>query len=61
LRLQAALSTTASSLPIGAVGLVPPLHDGMPPTDIPMTATPNEFSKMGDTKARSNRDFCRRD
>lgn len=42
---QAAPLTNASLLPIGAVGLVPPLHDGIPPTCIPMITTPNAFSK----------------
>src|SRR5262249_52017317 len=39
-----ALSPTASSLPPGAFGLVPLLHDGRPRISVPMITTPNTFS-----------------
>lgn len=51
-RPRAALSTNASLLPIGAVGLVPLLHDGMPPTCISMTTTPRAFSKSATPSSR---------
>jgi hypothetical protein len=42
--LRGALSTTASSLPPGAFGLVPLLHDDRPRISAPMITTPNTFS-----------------
>ena len=41
---RGALSTTASSLPPGAFGLVPLLHDGRPRIFVPMITTPHTFS-----------------
>jgi hypothetical protein len=37
--LRAALSASGLLLPLGAFGLVPPLHDDAPPTCIPMTTS----------------------
>src|SRR5262245_19533461 len=42
--LRGVLSTTASSLPPGAFGLVPLLHDGRPLISVPMITTPHTFS-----------------
>ena len=49
LYLQGALSTKASLLPLGAFGLVPPLHDDRPQISVPMTTISECTLTIGNT------------
>jgi hypothetical protein len=62
-RLRAALLAAAWSLPPGAFGLVPPLHDDRPQISVPMTTTPVAFltseTPAGRSPFRSPASGCR--
>ena len=48
-RFRGALSTKASLLPLGAFGLVPPLHDDRPQISVPMTTISECTLTIGNT------------